>query len=221
MNVTHSARGLCRRIVDFILPPVCASCKNFLDEEKILCMTCRYLIKPVVSRTIEITATQEMRVFAIGFYNAPLTYMILSKSWSNRLGAVQLGELLWEMTYIRNIECDLMVPVPLHWTRFAWRGYNQAAEIAHVLSKKNSKPVMHLLKRVRRTPFQSHMERDLRHDNVKDVFELTISDRAHYKDKHILIVDDVMTSGATLKAVAKELLKLRPASLTAIVVARV
>lgn len=219
--IKHLVSATIQSILNFILPLSCASCKKLLDDEKILCMTCRYAIKPVVSKTIEITKTREMRVFAVGFYNAPLTYMILSKSWSARVAAVQLGHLIWDMTYVRNIECDLLVPVPLHWTRFAWRGYNQAAEIAQVISAKNGKPVVDLLKRVRRTPFQSHIERDARQANVKNVFAFAKSDTTPFINKHIVLVDDVMTTGATLQAAAKLLLKLKPASITAVVVARV
>lgn len=212
--------AVARIICNLAVPPFCAACKLFLHEESIFCDTCRNTIKPVVSRVLPITPSHEMKVLAVGLYGGPLTSLIVAKSWSNRTAAVQLGELVWDMTYVQHIPYDVIVSIPLHWTRFSWRGYNQAAEIAQVIGSKSKKPVKNLLRRVRRTPYQTTIDYDKRHENVKDVFELSMSNAGAYEGKHILLVDDVMTSGATLQMAAKKLLKLKPASITAVVVAR-
>ena len=115
----------------------------------------------------------------------------------------------------------MFVPIPLHWTRFAWRGYNQADEIAQVLAQKRGKPVVHLLQRIQRTRYQAELESPQRKENVKKAFTLRVADKNLYQDKHIILVDDLMTTGATLQAAAKELFKLKPASITAVVVCRV
>jgi ComF family protein len=161
-----------------------------------------------------------MPVLAIGAYAQPLRSLILAKSHSNRAVSYQLGKLVWELSYIRNAEFDIIVPVPLHWTRYAWRGYNQAHVMAEVISEKTGKPIISLLKRMKRTPYQSEVKGVQRIQNVKDIFMLT----KHYQEhanKKILLVDDLMTTGATLQSAAKKLMRLKPEKLTAIVAARV
>lgn len=206
-----------------IAPPYCMACKKFLAERDVFCATCVKLIKPIVSHDLKVTDALTVKVFAIGPYTDPLKQLILSKSWSNSVASRQLGQLMWELTYIKNVPCDLIVPVPLHWMRFAWRGYNQSEEMARELAKKKGVPVMNLLKRIRHTPFQSVGSMEKRVENVKDAFLLLTEQelRSQYKDKHILLIDDLLTTGATIRAAAKELNKLKPASITVIVAARV
>jgi ComF family protein len=205
-----------------ILPTFCAYCKIFFkDAAYILCRDCRAAIRPVVSHQLAVTKTKSITVHAVGAYDQPLVSLILAKSRGNRTVAHQLGKLAWQQTAVPHLQYDYITPIPLHWTRYAWRGYNQADEIARVIARKSGRPVAHLLKRKKRTPFQSHFRGDAREQNVADAFALQKLDASLYKDKHLLLVDDVMTSGATLKQAAKELYRLQPASITAVVISRV
>jgi len=205
-----------------ILPTFCAYCKIFFqDDTQIFCMDCRAMIRPVVSHQLAITQTKSITVHAVGAYDKPLVSLILAKSSGKRTVAHQLGKLAWQQTALPHLQFDAIVPIPLHWTRYAWRGYNQADEIARVICHKSGKPIAHLLTRSKRTPFQSHFKGDARIENVQDAFQLKAIDPSVYADKHILLVDDVMTSGATLKQAAKKLFTLKPARITAIVIARV
>ena len=177
-------------------------------------------IKPVVSHTIAITKTKQMPVLAVGAYQDPLTSLILAKSSSQHAATVQLGRLVWDMSNVRNMQYDYIIPIPLHWTRYARRGYNQAEEIARVVADASNKPMAHLLRRIKRTPYLTYYSYDKRSETMKSVFALhNVSEQ--YRGKHLLLVDDVMTTGATLKEAAKELWKLKPLSITAVVVARV
>lgn len=119
------------------------------------------------------------------------------------------------------VPADLLVPVPLHWMRYAYRGYNQAYEMAQVLQKYMNIPVIELVGINRRTQFQFKLTASEREQNVKNAFYLKTEHAQNFQSKHIVIVDDLMTSGATLQAVAKVLLPLKPASLTAVVGCRV
>ncbi len=206
---------------NLIAPSFCASCRMFLEEETVLCLNCRFAIRPLVSKTIQITQSKDMVVHAIGAYDQPLVSLILAKSRGNRTVARQLGKLVWDMSAVSNLSYDCIVPIPLHWSRFAWRGYNQADEIGNVIAEKSNTSLKHILKRTRRTPYQSYFKGSERIANVQNVFALTNISQQDFKDQHMLLVDDVMTSGATLMQAAKTLVKLRPASITAIVVARV
>lgn len=230
MNIHHVkisifsfAHSAIHYLLMLIAPPYCMSCKRFLSKRDVFCAECMLLIKPIVSHDLKVTDSLTVKVFAVGTYTDPLKYLILAKSWSNSVASKQLGQLMWEMTYIKNVPFDLIVPIPLHWMRYSWRGYNQSEQMAKELARLSGKGMRNLLKRVRYAPFQSSVAPEKRVENVKNVFELKLSkdQRFQYAGKHILLVDDLLTTGATIRAAAKELNKLKPASITIIVAARV
>jgi len=102
---------------------------------------------------------------------------------------------------------DRIVPVPLHWRRQISRGYNQSDVLARALAKANRQAkVIHPLVRIRPTEMQVHLHsHDARHDNVQNAFAV-VKPQA-LKGKRVLVVDDVMTTVATLKSVGRELRK--------------
>ena len=204
-----------------IAVPFCAYCRVLLADDTALCIECVARLTPVVSTTVEVTSSKTMKVIAISNYVDPIKFFILAKGHSNIAAACQLGQLIWQHTSFKHMPCDVLVPVPLHWMRYASRGYNQAEEIARVLGSYAQKPVSSLVRRTHHTQFQSRIPFGSRHENVQDAFMLCVKNPKLYQGKHIIIVDDLMTSGATLRMVAKELLKLYPASITAVVAARV
>jgi len=133
----------------------------------------------------------------------------------------QLGQLVWDMTYVKNSHFDFIVPIPLHWTRFARRGFNQSYEMAKVIGKKSGKPVVKLIRRIRITKYQASLSQSMRAENVKKAFILKGKQLNLYQGKHLLLVDDLLTTGSTVMAVARELYKLKPASITVVVACRV
>ncbi len=204
-----------------IAPPFCAYCKKFLAKRTVFCMNCHDMIQPIVSVQLQITKSQSMTVIAIADYQEPLKTLLLSKSWSDITVCKQLGKLIWEMTYFKHMPCDYLIPVPLHWLRHAKRGYNQADEIAKTLGKERNVPVANILARIKNTPFQSALAPELRASNVKHAFAIKSStNTALFENKHVVLVDDLMTTGSTLIACAKQFLTLKPASITAVVVSR-
>ena len=95
---------------------------------------------------------------------------------------------------------DALVPVPLHRRRLRERGYNQAREIAAPLARQLGVPLREgLLQRVRHTQPQSRLDADARQGNLDDAFAVTASGQL---PAHVVLVDDVMTTGATLHAAA-------------------
>ncbi|RQO67545.1 ComF family protein [Pedobacter sp. KBW06] len=115
-----------------------------------------------------------------------------------------LGERLLLSPYYSNL--DLLIPVPLHKKRERQRGYNQSAGIAEGISRVLQVPVSkaHLM---RKTPTDSQTKkgRSLRFENMSKAFE--VRNKEELQGKHILLVDDVLTTGATLEACGLELLK--------------
>lgn len=205
----------------FFMPSLCAYCKQFLSTTDVFCAACQYKIFPIVSKKIDVTASFSITVLALSDYKDPLKKLILAKGWSDSLASYQMGQLLSALPSLQQLDCDVIVPIPLHWTRYAWRGFNQAHEIARVIQKTKKVPLCHLLKRVKKTAFQSTLVSSLRVENLKNAFVLNGIDKKEYVGKHILLVDDLMTTGSTLRAAAKALLVLKPRKITVAVVCRV
>lgn len=203
------------------MPCICAYCRKFLSTADILCSECKNKIFPIVSKKIDVTSQFCMTVLAISDYKDPLKRLILGKSWSDTVASYQMGQLAWEMLPLEQLDCDIIVPIPLHWTRYAWRGFNQADEIAHVIGNKKNIPVQHVLKRTKRTQYQSALLAALRAPNLKSAFAVNNAYANSCAQKHILLVDDLMTTGSTLRSAAKALLALKPAKITVVVVCRV
>jgi ComF family protein len=206
---------------NLLSPPTCVECHAFLQERVPLCATCEDALEPIVSCEVLITEKYSMKVFAVGDYHGVLRSLIMAKQFGHRLPSKQLGQLMAARCLCDWKQCDFLIPIPLHWQRYAFRGFNQAQEIAKVLSRTHGIPVSCGVQRVRATEYQASLEHDARQKNVKDVFEVTHAMRSLYRDKHVVIIDDVMTTGATLRAVARLLVDCRPASITAVVAARV
>ncbi|MCF7900259.1 hypothetical protein K9K77_02000 [Candidatus Babeliales bacterium] len=203
---------------NIIAPSFCSSCKIFIETD-FLCATCLALITPITTIKIPLTKKYQASLFAISDYQEPLRTLLLKKGHRNRLASEQLGNLLWQHSDVRYADFDIIVPVPLHWTKYAWRWFNQSEEIAHIMSKKSGKPVVHLLTRKRITATQAGLTRAKRLLNLQDAFVLSDNSQ-FYKYKKILLIDDVMTTGTTLQSCFKQLIKLSPLNLYGSVICR-
>lgn len=105
-------------------------------------------------------------------------------------------------------DTDLIVPVPLHWTRLLKRRYNQAALLAYYMSKQTHIPyTLNACVRAKATRPQYTLSKAGRMKNVSGVFHVKPKHSHRIANKHILLIDDVMTSGATITACTKALLK--------------
>lgn len=215
-------RDIFTGLLHLVITPFCAYCKEWIyDRQRVLCAKCTALIRPVVSVDLEVTKTYHVTVHALSAYQDPLMMLVKSKHFGDRIAAYDLARLLWQLTYFKNVSCDYLVPIPLHWTRYARRGFNQAYEMAVELGSRRQVPVAQILKRVRKTEFQAHLDKDERSDNLDAAFVLEVKDPLLYAGKHLVIVDDLMTTGATIKEAARLLSKLKPASITVLVACRV
>jgi competence protein ComFC len=209
-------------IISLLYPSYCTHCFNDTKQSSGLCELCIQLIQPLVSHRLLVTKSYSILVCAVGAYKDPLRSLVLAKNRSNSVASRQLGQLMWDYTFLKEKSFDYLVPVPLHWRRYAWRGFNQAEEIAKEISRLSSGKihVVSLLKRTKNTKFQSYLAGVDREKNVKNIFTLRSLKHSLYEGKHLLLVDDIMTTGATLRQAAKELKQLNPASITAIVACR-
>ena len=102
---------------------------------------------------------------------------------------------------------DAIAYVPLHWWRQFRRGFNPAHLLADQVAKKTKIPLLHLLTKTKRTSPQAKMDGEARLENVKDVFALSKNAAHQSALKNILLIDDVLTTGATANECAKVLRK--------------
>jgi ComF family protein len=208
-----------------LYPSFCRSCNKLIEQNAVFCCECDKKIKPIVSVFLPITSKHSLKVFAVSDYKNPLRSLILKKSFSDMLACKQLAKLILQKTPIKDLDIDYIVSIPLHWTRYAKRGFNQSHVMSSVLGKGMNVPTLKLLRRKKRTVFQSKLSSDERQINVKGVFDLSFryksKDLSFLKDKNILLVDDLCTTGATLKNAARVLLKFKPKSISAAVACRV
>ena len=127
-----------------------------------------------------------------------------------------------EMVLKRLTDADALVPVPLHWTRLLARRFNQAAELTRHLSDLTgiaNEPL--LLKRVRRTRHQVGLTRAQRLDNVTGAFRVAEDREGWIRGKRLVLVDDVLTTGATLEACCRVLRRAGAARIDVLTAARV
>lgn len=98
---------------------------------------------------------------------------------------------------------DMAVSIPMHWGRFTVRGYNQAGLLAAFIGHDLAIPVVHALKRKKHSRRQASLNYDQRKANIKNIF--SCSDKTNINSCHILLIDDVLTTGATLDGATRVL----------------
>lgn len=161
------------------------------------------------------------RIVALGMFRDPLRHLIYSVKYRGQWTlAERLADRLLEHESAKGLlsDVDCVVPVPLHAVRHIGRGFNQAEVIARRLAKRCGLRFARAAIRLRNTDSQIHLHsRAKREENLKDAFGL-VKERP-IRGRHVVIVDDVTTTGATLRSLARTLQYAEPASLSAAVLA--
>lgn len=204
-----------------LFPQLCPACgESLMAGEHIICTGCRFNLpftnfhlQPdnIVARQfwgkVNLEAAYAMYYFAKGGKVQNLMHRFKYK------GMQQIGIILGEIAGTQLVKnevfktVDIIIPVPLHKKRLKQRGYNQSACFANGLAKKLGAAVDETsLIRAKATETQTHKSRFSRFENMQDVFAIT--DPEKLINKHVLLVDDVVTTGSTLEACAVQLLKI-------------
>ena len=178
----------------------CLGCGEGAPGPEDLCAACRRRL-PWLRREAQCPAAPALdRVLAAFRYAPPLDRWLPRFKFHRDLA---VGHLLSGLMVARLQGCDQpqgLVPVPLHRARLRQRGYDQALELARPLARALDLPRLdNVLRRVRDTTPQSRLEAAQRHGNLKDAFSAT---RVAELPAHVVLIDDVMTTGATLQAAA-------------------
>lgn len=159
------------------------------------------------------------RIFFHGIYEGLLRHLILRLKFGGELHlAAALASLLAAHPALLEAKdaYDCIVPVPLHKSRLVERGFNQSGEIARYLAEELGLKTLHALERTRPTHQQVGLSRRERIKNLRGAFSATADTRG----KNILLLDDIMTTGATLGFAARSLLKAGAAKVDVVAPAR-
>ncbi|MBL8231628.1 MAG: ComF family protein [Bryobacterales bacterium] len=141
--------------------------------------------------------------YSYGSYEGALQKLIhLLKYGGVHTLARPLGGLMLN-AFPRTAQIDVLVPVPMHWWRVWTRGFNQAELLAKEVARRTGVPVRNAARRKRSTPPQAGLSNSARRRNVSGLFE--VSKPADVRGLHVLLVDDVFTTGATASACAAAL----------------
>lgn len=205
-------------IVGLFYPSVCAACGDLLiKEEEIVCLKCRHLLPKTGYERYTDNPLAQM------FYGRIRFHAVMACFFFAKQGKIQ--HLLHELKYKGNKEAgiflgqqiglcvedapayhdiDYIIPVPLHPKRQRERGYNQSEMIANGISEITGFQVgTKYLIRTINTATQTKKSKEERYENVKDIFVLQHAEEL--EGKHVLLVDDVLTTGATLESCAHKL----------------
>ncbi len=183
----------CREELKLFRPPWCPGCGATLDNALELCSSClREDPRPWQGAVALFPHRDLGRSLIHRFKYRDTPEIARTLGW---LGAEALAE--------RGLRFDCIIPVPLHWTRKWLRGFNQTELFCRRLSVETGIPVWHGLRRVRRTRQQARLTREQRRKNLLAAFSL--KGENFYLNGNILLVDDVMTTGATLSAATEVL----------------
>ncbi|WP_374437134.1 ComF family protein [Inhella sp.] len=202
---------------------ICADCRNAFARPLPRCGGCALPLPPGTHSALCGHCLQEplglTHCLAAVDYRAPWDGLLQALKYRGELGAaVALAELLPEPPP-ELPRPQALLPVPQHEARLRERGHNPAEQLARALGRRLNLPVQRdWLLRLRDTPTQTQLNRPQRHANLRGAFALAAG--APVRDGHWVIVDDVLTTGATVAALAQELLRHGAASVQAWVVAR-
>jgi len=225
-----------RALVEFIFPPVCAGCRRV---GAIFCDSCRADIQWVSDPICRLCGNPHVndrlvdgicdhcrlqppplaRIRAATLYVAPIPHAIWQLKYEGAFALAEpLGELMAEAWPKWQMPVDVVVPVALHAKRERKRGYNQSTLLARHLSRKMGwRLVTNGLHRIRYTPPQTGLGRSERLQNVRQAFW---AEPDQVAGRHVMLVDDVVTSGGTLAASAEALLAAGAISVSAYCLAR-
>lgn len=204
----------------FVFPNQCALCRGFGAVVQSLCTACVQAMRPIAPLQVTLTATRLMRIFAVTTYEGPILRLIRGKYHNDYIASYELARIIAHKYGKTIAQYDLLVPVPMHWTRQLWRGFNHAERIANELSCLAGVPMLSILQRTRNTRLQQGLSAVEREQNIRNAFSLCNEQKAIVRGKRILLIDDVYTTGSTVRQATRALLLGRPVHIDVMVAVR-
>ena len=213
---THAGEHLCaacRKAAPVIRAPFCAVCSQpFFGrmDGAFVCSNCRERRLHFTCAVARYQSRGAVRELVHRFkYNGRVYLRNVLTDW--------LAEAM-EDPRLQSPPCDRIVPVPLHPTRERERGFNQALVLAEGLARRSGIPLADCLQRTRYTTTQTLFDREARMENLRGAFQMRQS--ADVRNLHLLLIDDVLTTGSTVEECARVLQSAGAASVRVATVAR-
>ncbi len=216
-------------LLDLFYPPVCANCHNLIDERmpvSLVCGNCLQFLRPVPPDVIHSTILEKLQpsyldnVAAVYCFDDVFQAIVYHFKYQQMPGlAVDFARwIIRQRPDVRRLldAAEVVMPVPLHRKRLRKRGYNQSYQICKGFGV-TGKILPGLVLRVKNTKTQTRLGRDERKANIQGAFQ--ISGTAQVNGKKILLIDDVVTTGATLNECARVLKEHGAASVSALALA--
>jgi ComF family protein len=241
-RAAETARSLLRATLDVALPPLCAVCRVPVDG-KGLCPACwsrlSFITRPYCERLgIPFAFDPGPGVLSMEAIASPPAYnraraavrfdeisraLVHALKYGDRLDlAPMMGRWISRAGHEVLAEADALVPVPLHWRRQWRRRFNQSAMLAAAVAAESGLPIAAgALKRVKATAQQVGLTRSERATNVQGAFKVPEEGTALVFRRRLVVIDDVLTSGATVEGCARALLRAGAANVDVLVFARV
>jgi ComF family protein len=241
-RAADAVRATLRTALDLALPPLCPVCREPI-EGRGLCPACwsklSFITRPYCERLgIPFVYDPGPGILSMEAIADPPAYrraraavrfdeisraLVHALKYSDRLDlAPMMGRWVSHAGHELLAEADALVPVPLHWRRLWARRFNQSAMLAAAISAQSSVPIATgALKRVKPTPQQVGLSRSERAANVQGAFRVPPEGRSEVAGRRLILVDDVLTSGATVDGCARALLRAGAANVDVLVFARV
>jgi ComF family protein len=239
----QTLRAAFRSVVDLVLPPTCLACRRPVAAASGLCAACwtkmGFIERPYCERLgtpfpndmagalLSPAAIADPpaydRARAAARYGDVARELVHLLKYGDRLDlAKPLGAWMARAGAELLRDADALVPVPLHWSRLWQRRFNQSAALARSVSALSGVPVAdHILARVRATPPQVGLGKLERARNVQTAFAVPRAARIEVKGRKLVVIDDVLTSGATADACARVLRRAGASRVDVLVLARV
>jgi ComF family protein len=232
-----------RLALDVALPPLCPSCREPLGDGAGLCATCwskLTMIEPPYCARLGIPFAYDAgpgllsmeaiahppaydRARAAVRYDDVARALVHAYKYGDRLDLARvMGGWMARAGHELLQDADGLVPVPLHWRRLWARRFNQSATLAAEICRASKVPMLHgALKRMRATVQQVGLSKAERADNVQGAFRVPPDMKAEISGRRLVLVDDVLTSGATVDTCTRALLRAGAAHVDVLVFARV
>ena len=220
MDARALIRTMTNPFLDFIFPPVCISCNRILsDGSQRVCESCWNSIRKI-TRDHPLYIETRTKLTESGVVHDLVSEFVFEKEGAFQHIAhalkyssyesigLELGRRVGARMKEWEIMADVLIPIPLHKAKQRERGYNQAELIARGISKATGIPVRtDIVRRRKHTQTQTQLSLDERRTNMEEAFELAHPSHADLREKICVLVDDVITTGATINSCAQELVK--------------
>jgi ComF family protein len=241
-RAAEAARAVLRTALDLALPPLCPACREPIDGRG-LCPACwsklSFITRPYCERLgIPFVYDPGQGILSMEAIADPPAYhraraavrfddisraLVHGLKYGDRLElAPMMGRWISRAGRELLAEADALVPVPLHWRRLWARRFNQSAMLAAAISAESGVPIAGgALKRVKPTVQQVGLSRSERAQNVQGAFRVPPEGKPAVIGRRLVVVDDVLTSGATVEGCARALLRAGAANVDVLIFARV